>query len=95
MVKLKQEKTSTNINGSSGITSSSICKALQLQSLTSITTDLELLRANNEGKIPYGTTSRLVLEYNDSFPWLNIDIVSKLLHLPLLLILVHHCNIGD
>jgi hypothetical protein len=39
--------------------------------LTSIATDLDLLRANNNGKIPHGAITRLVGEYKDSFPWLN------------------------
>jgi hypothetical protein len=53
------------------------CKALRDQCLTTITTELELLRANNEGKVPYGAITWIVAEYKDSFPWLNKDLVKN------------------
>ncbi len=40
---------------------------LRHQCLTTITTDLELLRANNPGKIPLGDISRIVGEYKIPF----------------------------
>jgi len=45
--------------------------ALRLQCLTTIATELELQKANNKGKVPYGALARLVQEYKESFPWLN------------------------
>ena len=53
------------------------CKALRDQCLTTVATDLELLKANNEGRVPYGAIARLVGEYKESFPWLNKDMVKN------------------
>jgi hypothetical protein len=53
------------------------CAALRLQCLTAIATELELLRANNEGKIPDGSLSQIVIEYKESFPWINKDMVQN------------------
>ena len=50
------------------------CKALRDQCLTTVATDLELLKANNEGRVPYGAIARLVGEYKESVPCLNKDI---------------------
>jgi hypothetical protein len=52
-------------------------KALQKQCLTTITTELEALKANNEGKIPYGGIARIVAEYKENFPWINEDMIKN------------------
>jgi hypothetical protein len=52
-----------------------MCKALPHQCLTSIATDLELLRADNNDKSLYNAITQLVGEYKDSFPWLNKDMI--------------------
>jgi len=51
--------------------------ALRLQCLTTIATELELQKANNKGKVPYGALARLVQEYKESFPWLSKDMVQN------------------
>ncbi len=51
--------------------------ALRLQCLTTIATELELQKANNKGKVPYGALARLVQEYKESFPWLRKDMVQN------------------
>jgi hypothetical protein len=51
--------------------------ALRLQCLTMIGTELELQKANNKGKVPYGALARLVQEYKESFPWLSKDMVQN------------------
>jgi hypothetical protein len=48
-----------------------------LQCLTTIATELKLLRANHNGKIPYGSLSWMVVEYKESFPWINKDMVQN------------------
>lgn len=74
---MRSKRKIANVSSSTNITNTSRCKALRHQCLTTITTDLELLRANNQGKIPYGAISRLVGEYKESFPWLNKDMVKN------------------
>jgi hypothetical protein len=73
MIKSKQKTVQNAINSSR----STRYKALWPQCLTSKATDLVLLRANNNGKIPYGAISRHAGEYKDSFPWLNKDMVKN------------------
>jgi hypothetical protein len=45
--------------------------------LTTIATELELQKANNKGKVPYGALARLVHEYKESFPWLSKDMIQN------------------
>jgi hypothetical protein len=45
--------------------------------LSTITTDLEKIKANNHGKIPYGVLTEKVREYQKEIPWVNIDMVKN------------------
>jgi hypothetical protein len=47
------------------------------KAIQSATTSLELLKANNNGKVPYGAIAQLVGEYKDSFLWLDKDMVKN------------------
>jgi hypothetical protein len=70
-------KRKTSARSDKGSRSNARCKELWQQCLTAIATELELLRANNNSKIPYGAVARLVNEYKDSFPRLNKDMVKN------------------
>jgi len=45
--------------------------------LTFITTELELLKANNHGKTPYRAIINVVEENKTAFPWLNVNKVKN------------------
>ena len=53
------------------------CAALWLQCLTTIATDLELQKANKNGKVLYGALSQIAAEYKESFLWLNKEMVQN------------------
>ncbi len=74
---MTRPKRKTSARSDKGSRSNARCKELRQQCLTAIATELELLRANNNSKIPYGAVARLVNEYKDSFPWLNKDMVKN------------------
>ena len=54
-----------SLRGKCGSVQAPICAALWLQCLRTIATELELQKANNNGKVPYGALSWMVAEYKE------------------------------
>jgi hypothetical protein len=51
--------------------------SVQRGCLTTITTDLEKIKADNGGKIPYGMLAKTVQEYQVHFPWVTKNMVQS------------------
>jgi hypothetical protein len=58
-------------------TSPTNLKAFRQQCLSTITTDLEKIKANNLGKIPYRVLTETVREHQKEIPRVNIDMVKS------------------
>jgi hypothetical protein len=56
-------------------TSPTNLKAFREQCLSTITADLEKIKTNNLGKIPYRVLTEKVRECQKEIPWVSIDMV--------------------